>query len=53
MQKWNVGGVQRVGLFAKYPIPAGVYGEIHYQRELNAGVKLLDFPGVVVLQDLS
>ena len=24
MQKWNVGGVQRVGLFAKYPIPAGL-----------------------------
>jgi hypothetical protein len=37
MQKWNVGGVQRVGLFAKYPIPAGVYGEIHYQRELKCG----------------
>ena len=24
MQKWNVGGVQRVGLFAKYSIPAGM-----------------------------
>ena len=44
MQKWNVGGVQHVGLFAKYPIPAGVYGKIHYQRELKCGSEVASLP---------
>ena len=43
MQKWNVGGVQRVGLFAKYPIPEGSELTFDYDMEFygSEGVKCL------------